>query len=156
MKLAIIKQWNTSFGYYDVEQNSVTNELDINKCKQYLKKKNFIIYSLSHCSNSWYLSENFLDLLEIYKKLKHNSIPMNSVLMNSMGGYDIKIVKEYTFIERSFCNINYSFEYFIAKCKKYYSQKLNYYKQIQSPKLILNRQIYGKPFKFKFNNANNA
>ena len=41
MNLAIIKKWNTSFGYYDVEQNSVTNELDINKCKQYLKKKIF-------------------------------------------------------------------------------------------------------------------
>jgi hypothetical protein len=153
MKLAIIKKWNTSFGYYDVEQNSVTNELDINKCKQYLKKKNFIIYSQSNCNYSRNINEVFLDFLEIYKTLNNS----RSVLLNSViGRYDIKIVKEYTFLERSFCNINYSFENFIAKCKKYYSQKLNYHKQIKSPKLILNRQIYGKQFKFKFNNANSA
>jgi len=146
MNLAIIKKWNTSFGYYDVEQNSVTNELDINKCKQYLKKKFFIIYSLNQND---YINDDFLEFLEIYKALNHS----RSVLINSINYYDIKIVNEYTFIERSFCNINYNFENFIAKCKKYYSQKLKYYNQIKSPKSILNRQIYGKQFKFKFNNA---
>jgi len=146
MNLAIIKKWNTSFGYYDVEQNSVTNELDINKCKQYLKKKFFIIYSLNQND---YINDDFLEFLEIYKALNHS----RSVLINSINDYDIKIVNEYTFLERSFCNINYSFENFIAKCKKYYSQKLNYYNQIKSPKSILNRQIYDKQYKFKFNNA---
>ena len=144
MNLAIIKKWNTSFGYYDVEQNSVTNELDINKCKQYLKKKFFIIYSLNQND---YINDDFLEFLEIYKALNHS----RSVLINSINDYDIKIVNEYTFLERSFCNINYSFENFIAKCKKYYSQKLNYYNQIKSPKSILNRQIYDKQYKFKFN-----
>ena len=146
MNLAIIKKWNTSFGYYDVEQNSVTNELDINKCKQYLKKKFFIIYSLNQND---YINDDFLEFLEIYKALNHS----RSVLINSINDYDIKIVNEYTFLERSFCNINYSFENFIAKCKKYYSQKLNYYNQIKSPKSILNRQMYDKQYKFKFNNA---
>ena len=146
MNLAIIKKWNTSFGYYDVEQNSVTNELDINKCKQYLKKKFLIIYSLNQND---YINDDFLEFLEIYKALNHS----RSVLINSINDYDIKIVNEYTFLERSFCNINYSFENFIAKCKKYYSQKLNYYNQIKSPKSILNRQIYDKQYKFKFNNA---
>ena len=100
MNLAIIKKWNTSFGYYDVEQNSVTNELDINKCKEYLKKKYLIIYSLNQ---NGYINDDFLEFLEIYKALNHS----RSVLINSINDYDIKIVNEYTFIERSFCNIFY-------------------------------------------------
>jgi hypothetical protein len=138
MKLAIIKKWNISLGFCD--------NLDINKYKEYLQKKNFVIYTF----NNGYVWEDFLDFLEIYKYL-NNNLPVQRNLI--LDRYDFKVVKEYTFIERSFCNINYKFETFIAKCKKYYSQKINFYKKMKSPKLIMNRQIYGKKIKFKFKNV---
>lgn len=47
MKLAIVQNWDESFGYYDNEMNLVygCNEHNLNKFISYLKKKKFITYS---------------------------------------------------------------------------------------------------------------
>ena len=152
MKLAIIKKWNTSYGDYDIE-NNYSNHLDKIKCRNYFQKKNFVIYSLNETIDN---DENLLDFLEIYDKLKYENSLISRVPVRSNrtinSNYKLKFVRDYYFKERSFCNVNYHFEYFIKKCKKYYSKKLKYYEEMKSPKKLLHRQIHGKS-KFYFNNA---
>tara|TARA_Y100000389_G_scaffold82301_1_gene78910 strand:- start:237 stop:638 length:402 start_codon:yes stop_codon:yes gene_type:complete len=53
----------------------------------------------------------------------------------------IMVGKPYTFNDRLFCNVNYSFNRFIKKCKNYYKNKLKYYK---GPRNILKRQLMGR------------
>ena len=53
----------------------------------------------------------------------------------------IMVGKPYTFNYRLFCNVNYSFDRFIKKCKNYYKNKLKYYK---GPRNILKRQLLGR------------
>ena len=57
-----------------------------------------------------------------------------------MQNYKIGFFKMYTFQDRAFCNINYSFLHFQKKCKKYYKNKLDFYK---NPRNLYHRQLYG-------------
>ena len=129
MKLAIIQKWNTTFG---------GNTQNIHSSINYLSTKNFIIYSWHINGGNDVFVEDFKEFISIYNYVKKQK-----------DNFKLKIINEYKFVNRDFCSINISFEYFIKKCKKYYSQKLNYYK---SPKSIIYRQQYGQ-FSFKFNNV---
>jgi len=151
MKLAIVQQWDKSFGYYDIEMNLNidNNRNNLNKYISYLKKKKFVIYN-------WHRDEdgieqtifNFINLFDYLNNVQLR-VPVRRSLRQSNKKYELKIIKEYKFADRDFCLINNSFEYFIKKCKKYYSQKLAYF---NSPKSYLYRQRYGK-FNFKFKNV---
>lgn len=158
MNLAITQQWDESFGYYDIQMNFDINydENNLSKYINYFKKKKFVTYIWNRDEDG--IEQTVFDFILLFEYLNSAQlrVPIRTDYDNYQNKYKLYIVREYTFVDRNFCSINQNFEMFISKCKKYYSQKLNYCKQIQSPKLILNRQIYGKPFKFKFNNANSA
>jgi len=108
MNIGIISKWNENFGY-------VFSEI---KYLNYFKKKSFVIYAL----------DNFEDISfeELIK------IPI------VMRNYEIHFFKIYSFKERSFCNINYSFLHFQKKCKKYYKDKIDFYK---NPRNLIKRQL---------------
>jgi len=152
MKLAIVQQWDKTFGYYDIEMNSNidNNENNLNKYISYLKKKKFVIYDWNRDDedDNWDTIFDFISLFEYLNNVRLR-VPVRISLRQSNKKYELKIIKEYKFADRDFCLINNSFEYFIKKCKKYYSQKLTYFK---SPKSHFYRQIYGK-FNFKFKNV---
>lgn len=152
MKLAIVQQWDKSFGYYDIEMNSNidNNENNLNKYISYLKKKKFVIYDWNRDDEdgNW---ETIFDFISLFYYLNDVQlrVPVRRSLRHPNKKYQLKIIEEYKFADRDFCSINNSFEYFIKKCKKYYSQKLAYF---NSPKSHLHRQRYGK-FNFKFKNV---
>tara|TARA_B100000795_G_C22731918_1_gene411708 strand:- start:700 stop:1089 length:390 start_codon:yes stop_codon:yes gene_type:complete len=129
MKLAIIKKWDTSF---DGDTRNIRSSIN------YLNTKNFIIYSWNINGGNDVFVEDFKEFISIYNYIKKQN-----------DNYKLTIINDYNYIDRDFCNVNYNFEYFLKKCKKYYSQKLNYYK---SPKSIIYRQRCGQ-FSFKFNNV---
>tara|TARA_B110000208_G_C11742723_1_gene420533 strand:+ start:1062 stop:1397 length:336 start_codon:yes stop_codon:yes gene_type:complete len=110
MKIGISVKWNEDYGY-DFSEVKLLN---------YLKKKNFVIYSLDDFEE--------ITLEELIK------IPF------VIQDYKINIFKLYEYQERTFCNINYSFLNFQNKCKKYYRDKINFYK---NPKNLIHRQIFG-------------
>ena len=116
MKLAIIKTWDTTLDSY-CSRTPLIN---------YFKTKNFVIYSW--CRDEDGVEQTFSDFLEIYCYVKNQ------------GDYKLKIINDYNYNNRDFCNIIYNFEKFIKKCKKYYSKKIAYYK---SPNAHLYRQRYG-------------
>jgi hypothetical protein len=149
MKLAIVQNWNESFGYYDVEINSaIDNQFD--KYINYLKKKRFVIYSWNRDEESF--EQTLFDFIHLFNYMNNiqyrvsTRITYNTLHQNK---YKLSIIKEYKFALRDFCSINLHFEYFLKKCKKYYSQKLKYYK---SPNSMIYRQRFGI-FNFKFNNV---
>ena len=146
MKLAIVQNWDESFGYYDNEMNLVygCNEHNLNKFISYLKKKKFITYSWERDEDG--IEQTVFDFIKLFNYL--NNV-QTIVPFGDSKKFKINIIKKYNFSNRDFCSINISFEYFIKKCKKYYFQKLNYYK---SPKSIIYRQRFGR-FGFKFNNV---
>ena len=152
MKLAIIQQWDKSFGYYDIEMNSNidNSENNLNKYISYLKKKKFVIYNWGG-DNEYSTEQNVIDFIHLFDYLNNVQlrVPVRRALRQTNKKYELKIIKEYKFADRDFCSINNSFEYFIKKCKKYYSQKLAYF---NSPKSHLHRQRYGN-FNFKFKNV---
>lgn len=152
MKLAIIQQWDKSFGYYDIEMNLNIdiNENNLNKYISYLKKKKFVVYDWNRDDEdgNWESIFDFISLFDYLNNVRLR-VPVRRSLRQSNKKYELKIIKEYKFADRDFCSINNSFEYFIKKCKKYYSQKLAYF---ISPKSHLHRQRYGK-FNFKFKNV---
>jgi hypothetical protein len=127
MKLAIIKKWDTSF---DGDTRNIRSSVD------YLKTKNFIIYSWHIDNENDVVIEDFKEFISIYNYIKKGH-----------DNYKLTIINDYNYINRDFCNVNYNFEHFLKKCKKYYATKIRFYK---SPKSHLYRQIYGK---FKFNNV---
>ena len=146
MKLAIVQNWDESFGYYDNEMNLVygCNEHNLNKFISYLKKKKFITYSWERDEDG--IEQTVFDFIKLFNYL--NNV-QTRVPVGDSKKFKINIIKKYNFSNRDFCSINNSFEYFIKKCKKYYSQKLAYF---NSPKSHLHRQRYGK-FNFKFKNV---
>tara|TARA_B100000795_G_scaffold269003_1_gene257173 strand:+ start:6818 stop:7195 length:378 start_codon:yes stop_codon:yes gene_type:complete len=123
MKLTIISKWHKSFG---LSKNEIPQNESFNYIK-YMENKNIIIYSYTG---------NLIEFISLYDEIKK---------MSNTSIY-LKITTEYTFLNRDFCNINYNFENFIKKCKRYYSQKLSYYK---SPKTIVSRQN-NTLYKFKY------
>ena len=125
MKLAIIKKWDTSF---DGDTRNIRSSVD------YLKTKNFIIYSWHIEGGNDVFVEDFKEFISIYNYIKKEH-----------DNYKLTIINDYNYINRDFCNVNYHFENFLKKCKKYYATKIRFYK---SPKSHLYRQIYGK-----FNNV---
>ena len=139
MNLAIIQNWNESYGYCN-------NEININN---YLKKKNFIVYDWNRDEDG--IEQTILDFINLFDYLNKVNlrVPVRRSIPQINKKYKLKIIKKYTYANRDFCSINLSFEAFIKKCKKYYSQKLAYF---NSPKSHLYRQIYGK-FNFKFKNV---
>ena len=151
MKLAIVQLWDKSFGYYDIEMNLNidNNENNLNKYISYLKKKKFVIYNW--CRDEDGIEQTIFNFINLFDYLNNVQlrVPVRRSLRQSNKKYELKIIKEYKFADRDFCSINNSFEYFIKKCKKYYSQKLAYF---NSPKSHLHRQRYGK-FNFKFKNV---
>lgn len=151
MKLAIIKNWDESFGYYDIEINTETNsnENNINKYINYLKKKNFVVYNWNRDEDG--IEQSVFDFINLFNYLNNFRlrVPVRRSTHQNNNKYKLKIINEYKYSNRNFCSINNSFEYFIKKCKKYYSQKLAYF---NSPKSHLYRQIYGN-FNFKFKNV---
>ena len=151
MKLAIIQQWDISLGYYDLEfQTNNYSQNDIYNYINYLKKKYFVIYNWNRDEDG--IEQTVKEFIHLLKYLNNVQlrVPVRRSLSSSNNKkYKLKIIKEYQYANRDFCLINYSFERFIKKCKKYYSQKLAYYK---SPKSLLYREIYGK-YNFKFNNV---
>tara|TARA_B100001093_G_scaffold495830_1_gene540743 strand:- start:10229 stop:10687 length:459 start_codon:yes stop_codon:yes gene_type:complete len=151
MELAIIHNWNERFGYYDVEVNDdfQSNDYNIQKCVNYMKRKKFIIYSWGWAPLC--VENELINFIDLYKDLVNIElrVPVRRVNRNSRKKYRLCVVKKYVFASRTFCTVNLSFIQFIQKCKKYYSQKLAYYKQ---PKSLIYRQTYGK-YNFKFNNA---
>lgn len=151
MKLAIIKNWDESFGYYDIEINTETNsnENNINKYINYLKKKNFVVYNWNRDEDG--IEQSVFDFINLFNYLNNVRlrVPVRRSTHQNNNKYKLKIINEYKYSNRNFCSINNSFEYFIKKCKKYYSQKLAYF---NSPKSHLYRQIYGN-FNFKFKNV---
>ena len=151
MKLAIIQQWDTSLGYNDMEfQSNNYNEYNIEYYINYLKKKYFVVYNWNRDEDGIEQTvEEFIHLLKYLNNVQLRLPVRRSLQFPPNKKYKIKIIKEYQYANRDFCLINHSFENFIKKCKKYYSQKLNYYK---SPKSLLYRNIYGK-YNFNFKNV---
>mgnify|MGYP005636916411 FL=1 len=87
---------------------------DEEKYVKYFKKKKFVIYSFEN----------------------------NEIHDYNEWLYDeVFIGKSYIFKERTFCNINYSFLHFQKKCKKYYKDRINFYK---NPKNLISRQLFAK------------
>ena len=154
MQLAITQQWNESFGYCDIQMNPEFNynENNLSKYINYLKRKNFVTYLWNRDDDG--VEQTLLDFMTLYKYLNtvRLRVPVRRARNNHQHKYHIYIVRNYRFADRDFCSINQHFELFISKCKKYYSQKINFYNKMKSPKLILNRQ-YGNRFKFYFNNV---
>ena len=149
MKLAIIQHWNESYGYNDVEMDSEIINSNENNLINYMKKKKFVIYNWDR--NEDYIEQTIIDFISLFDYLNniHLNVPVGTPLIQTNKKYELKIIKGYKFAGRDFCSINNSFEYFIKKCKKYYSQKIAYF---NSPKCHLYRQRFGK-FNFKFNNV---
>ena len=150
MKLAIIQQWDISLGYYDLEfQTNNYSQNDIYNYINYLKKKYFVIYNWNRDEDG--IEQTVKEFIHLLKYLNNVQlrVPVRRSLRHPNKKYQLKIIEEYKFAHRDFCSINNSFEYFIKKCKKYYSQKLAYF---NSPKSHLHRQRYGK-FNFKFKNV---
>tara|TARA_B110000967_G_C18779888_1_gene507694 strand:- start:465 stop:788 length:324 start_codon:yes stop_codon:yes gene_type:complete len=87
---------------------------DEEKYVNYLRKKKFIIYSFE---------SDEIHEMDDYVQFDYNNV---------MFG------KSYTFKDREFCNINYSFLNFQKKYKKYYKDKINFYK---NPKTLMLRQM---------------
>lgn len=152
MELAIIRNWDESFGYYDVEANDDihSNEYSIQKCINYMKRKHFIVYSWDDEDEFWAENE-LISFIHLYKHLVNTElrVPVRRAIYRRKKNYKLCVVKKYIFASRTFCSINLSFIRFINKCKKYYSQKIAYYKK---PKSLIYRQTYGN-YNFKFNNA---
>ena len=139
MKLAIVQTWDESFGYNGVEINSAIDDGNqFDKYINYLKKKKFVIYSWDRDEESF--EQTLFDFIHLFNYMNNTS---------RRKKYKLNIIKEYKFDLRYFCTINKHFEYFIKKCKKYYSQKLKYFK---SPKSIIYRQQFGN-YNFKFKNV---
>ena len=151
MKLAIVQNWNESFGLIDIEINTETNnnEYNINNYINYLKTKNFVVYDWNRDEDG--IEQTIMDFINLFDCLNNVRlrVPVRRSLRQYNKKYKLRMIKEYKFADRYFCSINNSFEYFIKKCKKYYSQKLAYF---NSPKSHLYRQRYGK-FNFKFKNV---
>ena len=151
MKLAIIQKWDETLGFhgYLSRIQNVYSEENINNIKylNYFKKKKFVVYSWDkHDDDTSY--EEFIVLFHHLNNIRMR-VPVRRANNPIIKKYKLQIIKEYNYSLRDFCSTNYSFEYFIKKCKKYYSQKLAYYK---SPKSLLYRKIYGK-YNFKLNNV---
>ena len=148
MKLAIIQNWDETFGYYDIESEF---NINLNNHLNYFKKKNFVVYNWDRDEDG--VEQTLSDFINLFNYLNNVCLRVpvrrRRFLPPIKKKYRLKIVKEYKYADRDFCSINTSFENFIKKCKNYYSQKLTY---LKSPKSHLNRQIYGK-YNFKFKNV---
>ena len=122
-ELAFICQWYSGFGYSRQEAKYI----------KYFKKKKMILYVYNNDE------DDFQDFLEFIEDMEY--------IHNNIMNVTLRIVKKYDYKQRVFCNINRPFYTFIKKCKNYYKEKLNHYK---NPKNVLHRQIFGCYSRFQY------
>ena len=119
--LVITIKWNESFGF-DNSDLLYTN---------YMKTKDFVILEKDNefCSTQ--------ELIEMLKDMQLNPQNYSDVDFQPR----IVVNRTYFFKDRMFCTNNKSFEKFISKVKRYYQNKLKFYK---NPRMLMNRSLTGK------------
>jgi hypothetical protein len=105
--LAISEKWAEKYGYDNEDIRSI----------KYLKTKNYIVAMTE-------TEEERKEFGDTNKKCNITNIIELYNVMKKENNFNIMIGKRYFFNERMFCRRNISFEKFIKKTKKYYSNRI--------------------------------
>lgn len=124
MDLSLICNWDEKYGYDENET----------KFLKYFKQKKFVVCCYDSDNDVYdayddtYNDDTYLDTLGCFMEIAKNS-KLTPLFIN-----------KYHFNNRTFCNINYAFLKFQIKCKRYYQNRMKYYK---NPRNLITRQITG-------------